>query len=705
MTAVARWFTPLITPKFWPDWMQWLWRDLAPFPGRSITTMRMVVSVLIVTITSQTLQVPYLFFSAFFVVFVTKENRALTTLTGIIFMAGATLAVASSIFVSSFVFDYPQWRVPALACFVFVGMFLSRTFFIGPLGFIFGFFVSLTQILTEAAPNPESLVRSLLWIWVAIVYPIAVTVVINQILLPAHPWNLLVGALRMRLDAAAAALQRTLDSGHAGGRDNPALLDLATRGGTAFAVIMKFVEAHHPELKHRHNSILATVAAADHVVRATAALEFREKVTLSPKDIECVHLLLGEIAELRDAAAEREPRLIHRDAPPARAELPQLRDLQFALESFRDGLIRESSLEATPAAPPAKKRIFVADAFTNPFYLKFSLKVTLAAMTCYLIYTGLDWPGISTSFVTCCFIALENTGATLWKGWLRLGGCLVGATLGYLAIFLYLPFVDSITALVLLAAFGTAITGWVSAGSDRISYGGVQGALAFYFCIFQGYEPGFSFSLARDRVAGIILGILVFSVVLRLIWPEHAIDVLRSAMARVMRGLAKFLLLPKAGSSTEDICKEAAAQRLVITRDLDSTLRLSELAVIEDAIIKNRDAISPVILERMAANTQSLSLISFILAGKTKMEEWQHLDPKVQEAEIALRARAAEELEQIARFVESCKPGIVPGIHPAYTAWNELAATVSDNDRPRLVRRMMAQVRELHANEALANTT
>ena len=415
--------------------------------------------------------------------------------------------------------------------------------------------------------------------------------------------------------------------------------------------------------------------------------------------------MLSEIAELRVVAGERDPCLIHRDAPPEPPELPQLRELQFALESFRDGLIRESSTETTPAAPGPKKRLFVADAFTNPFYVKFSLKVTLAAMICYILYTGLAWPGIATSFVTCCFIALENTGATLWKGWLRLGGCVVGGALGYLAIFFYIPFVDSITALVLLAAVGTALTGWVAAGSDRISYGGVQAALAFYFCIFQGFEPGISFTLARDRCAGIILGIVVFSIILRLVWPEHAIDVLGSAMARVMRGLAKFLQMPRVGDGAEAGRKEADALRVSITRDLDTTLRLSELAVIEDAIIHNRVGISPVVLERMAAHTQSLSLISFILSGKTKMEEWQRLDRPVQEAEVALRAKAAEQLEQFAVFAESGKVWIVPGIHAAYDTWHATALTVTGNDRPRLVRRMIAQVRELHANEALANAT
>jgi hypothetical protein len=30
-----------------------------------------------------------------------------------------------------------------------------------------------------------------------------------------------------------------------------------------------------------------------------------------------------------------------------------------------------------------------------------ALKVTLSAMTCYVIYTGLGWLGIHAAFITC----------------------------------------------------------------------------------------------------------------------------------------------------------------------------------------------------------------------------------------------------------------------------------------------------------------
>src|ERR1700744_5832919 len=91
-------------------WWGWLRRELAPFPGRRQMTLRIVASVVLVTAISMALQVPQLAFSAFFILFVTKENRTLTLITGMVMMAGITAACAISLFLFRFTFDYPELR-------------------------------------------------------------------------------------------------------------------------------------------------------------------------------------------------------------------------------------------------------------------------------------------------------------------------------------------------------------------------------------------------------------------------------------------------------------------------------------------------------------------------------------------------------------------------------------------------------------------
>jgi len=86
------------------------------------------------------------------------------------------------------------------------------------------------------------------------------------------------------------------------------------------------------------------------------------------------------------------------------------------------------------------------------------------------------------------------------------------------------PHMESIVSLLFLTAAGTVLAGWVAAGSKRIAYAGLQIALAFFMCIFQGFAPNTHFDTIRNRVVGIVLGILVTSIVFHFLWPEWESD-------------------------------------------------------------------------------------------------------------------------------------------------------------------------------------
>lgn len=658
-------------------------------------TIRMVVAVVLVVITSLALQVPQLAFSAFFVLFVSKENRVLTTLTGVVMIAGTTTATVVTLLLDNFTFDYPELRIPVMAAFVFTGMFLSRTFVIGPLGFVIGFFSALMQTVTESAPNADVLLRSQLWLWIAVVYPIALTVFVNQVFLPAHPWTALVQSLTLRLDLTTAAVERAVRERSAGGHNNRAVLDVATRGGAIMAGLLNFAEEQDFQIKRRHPLLVETIAAATHLVSATVALEFRERVPLSENDLLCARTLLADLAQLKKMLPEKNLVLEPREPVACQAVLPQLRELQFAVESFRDSLVKGASDFSSMNAPKARKPLFAADAFTNPSHVKFALRVTLAAMLTYIIYSGLAWPGISTAFITCCFVALGNTGATIYKSWLRFIGCAVGALLGYLAICLLVPHMESIVSLVLLTASATGLFGWVAAGSERIAYAGLQAAFAFYLCVFQGFEPGSNLTIARDRMIGIIIGTILSALAFRYIWPEHAADSLRVALRQVLGDVAKLLRMPKPGSAEQIDGKAAVALHQALAKDLDNILLLSEQAAVEDAVFSHPRRIPPAVRERMIAHIQALCVMATGLLRRTKVEEWQRLDASAQTSEAALRGAISDHLQNLSAFIGGGRRPDLDKVESALTTWDATVANVSGNDRPRLVRRLVGQTREL----------
>jgi len=370
------------------DWLGWLKHELAPTPLREIRTAIFVVAVVLCVIISMALQVPELAISAYMVFFFSQKTKKLTTIVGILGIVGTTISIGLSLWLYKFTFGHPELRIPAMAIAVFVGMWLSRVFVIGVLGFVIGFLVSYSQSIADQIPSAELLVRAALWIWVALVYSVVLTVTLNRLFLPD---------------------------------------DAAPRVSSPEGI-------------------------------------WAEKKTEA-------------------SAAEARPK---------------------------------------PKSEPDRRHLFKRDAFTNPAHVQFALKTTFAAMFCYIFYSGIDWSGIHTAFITCIFIALESTEATLYKGMLRLVGCVIGGLFAIFSIIFLIPHMETIASLVALVAAVSAIAAWVATGSERISYVGFQIAFAFFLSMFQGYAPDTDLDKIRDRVVGILIGLIVTTVIFYYVWPERA---------------------------------------------------------------------------------------------------------------------------------------------------------------------------------------
>src|SRR4029077_9107885 len=261
--------------------LAWFKRELAPTPARARRTAIIVGAAVLGVIISMTLQVPELSVTAYMAFFVSQETKLKTKIVGAAGLIGLTIGIGITLLLYKFTHGHPELRIPGMAIALFLGMWLSRVFVIGPLGFLIGFVVAVSQSVGEAVPSAEQLVRDLLWLWVAIAYGVGLSVVLNLLFLP--------------------------------------------------------------------------------------------------------------------------------DAP------------------------------GPPAHLPKPKSFFLSDAFTDPAHVHFALKVTFAAMFCYVFYMAIDWSGIHTALITCTFIALESTGATLHKGVLRIGGCVIGGALALFTIVFLMP--------------------------------------------------------------------------------------------------------------------------------------------------------------------------------------------------------------------------------------------------------------------------
>jgi uncharacterized membrane protein YccC len=427
----------------------------------------MVGAAVLCVIISMTLQVPELSVTAYMPFFISQETKLKTTIVGVAGLIGLTIGIGITLLLYKFTYGYPELRIPGMAIALFFGMWLSRVFVVGPLGFIIGFVVAVSQSVGEAVPSPELLVRGLLWLWVAIAYGVGLTVVLNLLFLPDAP------------------------------------------------------------------------------------------------------------------------------GPPARF--------------------------------PKPKSFFVSDAFTNPAHVHFALKVTFAAMFCYIFYTAIDWSGIHTAFITCTFIALESTGATLHKGALRIVGCIIGGALALFTIVFLMPHMDTIASLVVLVACASAIAGWVGAGSEMISYAGLQIAFAFFYSVFQGYAPDTDLDNVRNRVVGILFGLIVTGLVFRYIWPERTIDRLRDALRAALGQLARLLEIRRPDVSMEKTKTEAHALIGETAKSFEQARRYIELTQFESEESSAIDQESTSKLENILVRAEEIfALAKSLVQGDERNDERQN---------------------------------------------------------------------------------
>jgi len=347
-----------------------------------------------------------------------------------------------------------------------------------------------------------------------------------------------------------------------------------------------------------------------------------------------------------------------------------------------------------PAQLPKPKNFFVPDAFTNPAHVHFALKVTFAAMFCYIVYMAIDWSGIHTALITCTFIALETTGATLHKGILRIGGCVIGGALALFTIVFLMPHMVTIASLVVVVACASAVAGWVATGSEMISYAGLQIAFAFFYSVFQGYAPDTDLDNVRNRVVGILFGLIVTGLVFRYIWPEHTIDRLRDALRQALRQLARLLEIPRPDTSVEKAKTEAHALIPETSKSFDQARRYIDLTEFEFEESPDRERTSLGNLEGTLSRAENVFVAATSLANDQAWNEWQQLPAAAKTAESELRSVAAKRIERAAASDEREDAGA--NLSTAFARWTEtMQALQVKNSRVALVSQIVTEVQQL----------
>jgi multidrug resistance protein MdtO len=238
-------------------------RELAPYPGRLNVMLRCLLTSAIVIVVSMTLEVPELPLSLLVVFYVTQSNVVVTRLVGIMFMVGSTLAIGLSILLLKFTFDSPLLRIVIASLLFFGSVYLMRVLRIGVVFFIVAIVVIYVQSFVDRTDQADLLIRAALWVWVAVNYPIALTLVVNTLLLPAEPQLQLKAEIHRQLAAVETRLTQLID-----GRANTALITQAAvqQGAVTLQKLLRFTtmrDAHYREHQALQLACVATVSRCE----------------------------------------------------------------------------------------------------------------------------------------------------------------------------------------------------------------------------------------------------------------------------------------------------------------------------------------------------------------------------------------------------------------------------------------------------------
>ncbi len=191
-------------------------------------------------------------------------------------------------------------------------------------------------------------------LWVAVVYPIALTVVVNQFLLPAHPQTALLGMLTRRFEAATSVLRRLAETGVAGGNGRGEILDLATRGSAPLLKLLALAERRDVLFQERHAAHVAIIDASERLAVARRRLETRDEAPVADGDRDGAMALIEQIADLPGAIRDHRPL---RPSPHPRApaaSLPELRELWHTVAELRGSLEKGKDLSRRSRPLPRK---------------------------------------------------------------------------------------------------------------------------------------------------------------------------------------------------------------------------------------------------------------------------------------------------------------------------------------------------------------
>ncbi|MCK6556016.1 FUSC family protein [Candidatus Binatia bacterium] len=566
--------------------------ELAPTPARWRATLRISLAYALCAALIMTLRIPDGEFLIIVLFVVTQSDAVASATKAAQRMVGTLLGGGIGILGLAAFADKPWFLFPLQAAVVAVSIFLSRTTTAPYATTLIG--ITYLIAIPEYVAAGEPALVTVLWRIGLTTAGAALGTVAQLVLWPDHPGTVFLDELASRLArierivgrviAGQAWDPRTVPTDLIGASGLTRQLDLlaradlrATRPGGHRATQLQLLTESElllmTAIRVRRAVATAADAAAPPPAVTTRLTALQSGCRTVREAIEARRpAVLAEAAEKSRPATDLSPEMAAALAEMETA-LAQTAAATAFLSGDRASLVSPVLAPASAAAVPFRT---VDCTLANSDAVHSALKAALAASIVGLAYQAMDWPEISTGVLTCLVVSQSTVGASWFKSLLRFIGSAIGGLLALLLILVAMPNMESVGSFVLLTTplFGAAA--WMVSGSSRFSYVGIQMAIALSLALVNFHAPTVALEIPADRVAGVLLGVVVVGVLDSTLWPVFARDQVRRSLVRALRGMADY---HRAVIDRDAACAQRAW--FDVHRDVAAALSLHDALLIE----------------------------------------------------------------------------------------------------------------------------
>src|SRR5215510_1700095 len=422
---------PALSRSGIPDDAAWLWQflktELAPYPGRAWAVSRLTIAATITMVLVMTFRVPYGFLAALAPFLLSRENprATLRSFIGLVVVSAASALCA--IGGVMLLLDDPLTHFLWIAASAFLAFYLIRVLSNYSLAVGFGAIVGATVPLwddTHLTVNART--ENTLWVFYSLIIGAAVTAAVEYLFHRVHPVDDLRMGIESRLGAVEDVLRQIAADHPVSGKTEKDISLYSVLGTSGLRRQLLQSSYPRPFIAHMNVAVallgrLIDLADSLRIVRSTRPMALRQE------DRDRCLRLANQVSNLRhDLMQPQRLHAIDIAGQPTPSDLPLLPEMErtsaLIRQAFSDTRSAEEWFVAAPLDPIVRSRLFVADALSNVDHLKFAVRGTLAAMLAYVVYHAIDWPGLSTAFVTCILTALSTIGSSRQQRFLRLAG-------------------------------------------------------------------------------------------------------------------------------------------------------------------------------------------------------------------------------------------------------------------------------------------